>query len=50
MLTGLTPSVYEAGVGQPYEIGGVAVYNVHEAGTDSEIHEIGNPRVVNRGA
>lgn len=36
---------YEAGVGQPHEIGGDAIDNVHEAGTDNEIHEIANQRM-----
>lgn len=36
---------YEVGVGQPYEIGGDAIDNVHEAGTDNEIHEIANQRM-----
>ena len=39
------PSVHEAGSSQRYEIEGVAVDPVHEAGTDNEIHEIPDPRV-----
>ncbi|CAD6580589.1 MAG: hypothetical protein ASARMPRED_000266 [Alectoria sarmentosa] len=35
---------YEAGIGQPHEILGDAIDNVHEVGTDNEIHEVANER------
>ena len=45
VVLGVGPlSVYEAGVGQPHEIGGVGLNTVHEAGTDHEVHEIASPR------
>ena len=37
-------SIYETGMGQSHEIGGVAVEPIHEASADNEIHEIFNPR------
>ena len=42
---GTTPQVFhEAGVGQPHEVGGVAVNTMHEVGIENEIHEMANPR------
>ena len=40
----IPPIVHEAGVGQPHEVGGVAVNPIHEVGIDNEIHEIASPR------
>ena len=38
--------VHEAGgEGWPYEIGGVAIHDVHEAGTYNDIHEMASPRM-----
>lgn len=43
--SGTRGTAYETGIGQPHEIGGNAIGNVHEAGTDSEIHEIAGQRM-----
>ena len=38
-------TAYGIGTGQPHEIGGDVISNVHEAGTDNEIHKIASQRM-----